>query len=71
MNSGMSIHPGIKNGFRVYPAEKNTKPHKGGGKLAKKMKTLAARRLEHSGTISKGGVPAGAFKTPGSMNSHK
>jgi hypothetical protein len=71
VNSGpLSIHPGVVNGRRQYALESTAKPHKGGGKLGKKMKALAARRLAHSATLSRN-PPAGAFKTPGSMNQHK
>ena len=71
INSGpISIHPGVVNNRRVHALETSTKPHKGGGKLGKKMKVLAARRLDHSATISRNKTP-GAFKTPGSMNQHK
>lgn len=68
----LSIHP------RHWPGgdgiKRNTaKPHKGKGKLAKKMKRLHERRLAHSATLKS--LPSGqnpaAYKTPGSMNEHK
>ncbi len=68
-----SIHPGVVHGRRMHPISSSTKPHKGKGKLAKKMKNLHARRLEHSATLQS--LPSSrnpaAYKTPGSMSSHK
>ncbi len=68
--SGM--HPGVVNGRRVFPLKNTSKPHKGKGKLAKKMKRLNNRRLDHSDTLRK--VAANqqhAYRTPGSMNPGK
>ena len=69
----ISIHPGIENGRRVHPLERSTKPFQNKGKLAKKMKTLARRRLAHAATLK--GLPSNvnpaSFKAPGSMNRHK
>ena len=69
----ISIHPGVQEGRRRFPLESNTRPFKNNGKLAKKMKILARRRLAHAGTL-KGlptNVPPEAYKVPGSMNQHK
>lgn len=68
----ISIHPGVVGGRRQFALEHTSKPHKGKGKLGKKMKWLASRRLEHSSTLRKTPTPPpGAFKSPGSMNQHK
>ena len=69
----VSIHPGIEGGRRRFPLDKSTKPSKNKGKLAKKMKTLARRRLAHAATLKglPSNVPPEAFRTPGSMNAHK
>lgn len=71
----LSIHP------RNWPENRrneetnrksNTaKPHKGKGKLGKKMAALNQRRLAHSATLKTPGVQPIAYKAPGSMNQHK
>ena len=68
-----SIHPGVQNGRRVHKLERSTKPYQGKGKLAKKMKRLNARRLEHSATLKSllSHRNPGGYRTPGSMNAKK
>ena len=68
-NSRVSIHPRVVNGRTIYTKINTCKPHKGGGKLAKKMKNLNRRRLDHSSTIRTGNTTA--YKIPGSMNQGK
>lgn len=75
MDQNLSIHP------RSWPSnirpgqDKSkdcTKPHKGHGKLAKKMVRLLRRRNAHSATLrSISPSMQAAYKTPGSMNQHK
>lgn len=65
-----SIHP--RNWPGVHGEKKDTsKPHKGGGKLAKKQARLSTRRLAHSATLKTPGIKPEGFKTPGSMNQRK
>jgi len=61
----ISIHPDKRR-----PVQNTSKPHKGGGKLAKRMKRLSDRRLAHSATLKSlpGKTNPAAFKMPGSMN---
>jgi len=68
----ISIHPGVVGGRRQYPLDRSTKPYKNKGKLAKKMKILARRRLAHSATLKglPSNVPPEAYKVPGSYNQH-
>ena len=47
----ISIHPGVQGGRRHFPLGKSTQPFKNKGKLAKKMKILARRRLAHAATL--------------------
>lgn len=67
----LSIHP------RYWPTgdgkKKDTsKPHKGGGKLAKKLRRLNQRQMDREHTLKVGAVKNhGAYKAPGSMNEHK
>lgn len=51
-----------------------SRPHKGGGKLAKRQTNLNRRRLAREDTVRsvKGNKnPQGAYRVPGSMNQHK
>lgn len=66
-----SIHPGVIGGKRRFPLECTSKPHKGGGKLARKMANLNRRQMARDATIKASRVEPGAFKMPGSMNQHK
>ena len=69
----ISIHPGVQGGRRHFPLGRSTQPFKNKGKLAKKMKILARRRLAHAATLKglPSNVPPTSFKVPGSMNQHK
>ena len=69
----LGMHPGVMNNIRVSPKVNTSKPHQGGGKLAKKQKRLSDRRNAHSMTLKMLPTNANplAFKTPGSMNNHK
>lgn len=68
----LSIHPRVVNGRTEHRKVNTAKPHKGGGKLARKMHKLHTRRLDHA-AIVKRLPPAQAlgYRTPGSMNEHK
>ena len=69
---GGGIHL-IIGGRRPRPITNTSKPHKGAGKLAKKMKRLHNRRLAHSATLKSlpSSINPMSYKTPGSMNQHK
>lgn len=69
----ISIHPGVAAGRRIHDLSHTAKPHKGGGKLAKKLKRLNQRQLDREQTIktTKAKNAELAFKSPGSMNDHK
>jgi len=71
-SDNLSIHR-IERGRRPQPVRDTSKPHKGGGKLGKKMQALHQRRLAHSATLKSLPFTANplAYKTPGSMNQHK
>lgn len=66
----LSIHP--RNWPNGSGQKRDTsKPHKGGGKLAKKQARLSQRRLAHAATLKTPGMKPEGFKTPGSMNQHQ
>ena len=68
----LSIHPRHWKDSGNGVKKNTSKPHKGGGKLARKQAVLSRRRLAHSATLQS--LPSGkgaGFKAPGSMNVHK
>lgn len=69
----ISIHPGVVAGHRIHDLVNTAKPHKGGGKLAKKLRRLNQRQIDREQTVRslKTESAALAFKAPGSMNEHK
>ena len=72
-NSKLSMHPRVVNGRTVHTKVNTCESYKGGGKLAKKMKNLNRRRLDHSATLKNlpSNVNPSSYRTPGSMNRSK
>lgn len=68
-NVQMSIHPRSAIFGRNGEKKNTSKPHKGGGKLAKRQKRLTERRTAHSATLRSlpSNVNPAAFRAPGSM----
>jgi hypothetical protein len=64
-----SIHPRVEGRRTVHDKVDTSRPHKGGGKLAKKQAKLNKRQIEHAAILRRlpSNTNPNAFRMPGSM----